>query len=497
MATNMTRKKKIIVSVFVFVLALFPRLFEIHKTPIFGDEVTWTVWGKELVYSVIKGNLNSYSQHAWYNDQKEGHDIGLPLNWFIGAGNIILTDESKFGLGLVSPIIASRVINITIASLTPVAIFLIGGQLVTPIAAFMAAVLYSLTPTIIGVDRWVFQDSMQTLLTFIAIGLFIAYTQKRRFSVVPGLFLGLAFLTKPTGALPIIPWLVLVISQKERRFVIKMIIANTISSLGAVLIIWPESWRRPVISIFEYIWKIIHLPGDELLSFYFGKSSLDPGPTFYLFQFVARLPEVIIFLFTLAVVTSVRPLKKIGLSAIAVGISCLFYLAFLSFLPFKVGFRYLLPILPWIYLLIGNFINKQKTLNQYVIFTATLVLLVITDVHFHPDYIVYYNRLVGGPGNAVKYDTVPSCYASKSGLKYLNDNRIHGTIYIAGCSAGEPYYNSGRTFTKNYTEADIIILGTDVRQEDPSMLEKVLNGKHHIYEIIIKESPVGEIWLKN
>jgi len=484
----MARRKKLVIALLIFLIALLPRLYQIGQTPIFGDEVTWTVWGKEIIYSVINGNLGNY--HAWYNDTTEGHDIGFPLTPLIGISHIIFTGESRLGLGWLPPIVASRVVNVVIASLTPVAMFLIGSQFVGAFAAFTAAILFSLTPVIIGVDRWVFHDSMLTLTSFLALGIFILKARDKKISFIPGIFLGLAFLTKPTGAFPFISWMILAIPQKNRRFVIRLMAVNAISALATVLIVWPESWRRPVISIFEYMFKIVKLPGDETPSFYFGKSTLDPGPTFYFFQLFGRLPEIIILFIFFPLISFRKRLKKISNQSLSIIAYCLLYFIFMSFLPLKTSFRYILPILPWIYLYIGKHTPRA-------LFVIAVGLLMISNSYYHPDYYVYYNQLIGGPGNAAKYDQVPLCYASKSGLKFLNENHIPGSIYIAGCAAGEPYYQSGRTFTQDYNEADIVIVGTELRQKDPSKLEKILEEKHWLKSITVKESPVGEIWLKD
>ncbi|MBI3282731.1 glycosyltransferase family 39 protein, partial [Candidatus Curtissbacteria bacterium] len=377
-----------------------------------------------------------------------------------------------------------------LSSLTPVAIFLLGGELVGLFSAFSAAVLYSLTPVIIGVDRWVFHDSILALFSFLATGLFIIDIKKKKFSLLPGIFLGLAFLSKIIGIFSFLPWLVLIIGKKNRQFVVKMILFNLASALATILIVWPESWRRPVISIFEYTLKIVKLPGDETPNYYFGKSTLNPGPTYYFFQLFARLPEIIFFLFGFAFLQITKARKKVTLPIIAIILYCLVFFVFMSLIPLKTSFRYLLPILPWFYLLIGNYISRA-------LLVIAIGLLMISNIYYHPDYYVYYNQLVGGPKNAANFDQVPLCYASKSALTYLNENKIQGTIYIAGCEAGEPYYNSGRVFTKNHEEAKIVIVGTELRQKDPAKLEKILKYRHLIHKIIVKESPVGEIWLKN
>lgn len=89
----------------------------------------------------------------------------------------------------------------------------------------------------------------------------------------------------------------------------------------------------------------------------------------------------------------------------------------------NIGYRYLLPMLPLLYLFMGQVLHNEwrvasgewrvaprshqfPRLSRYPLiwFAAALLTLFIAEsLLFHPDYLAYFNQLVGGPKNGWRY----------------------------------------------------------------------------------------------
>lgn len=64
----------------------------------------------------------------------------------------------------------------------------------------------------------------------------------------------------------------------------------------------------------------------------------------------------------------------------------------------NIGYRYLLPILPLLFVLLGGIWPQLKWRGRWVLGLA-LLWLVVESAWLHPSYLAYFNQLAGGPGN--------------------------------------------------------------------------------------------------
>ncbi len=77
----------------------------------------------------------------------------------------------------------------------------------------------------------------------------------------------------------------------------------------------------------------------------------------------------------------------------------------------QLGIRYILPVFPFLYILIAIVLKKfrQNWKNEYFVryFPAAIIFLAfwlaLEAFYFFPSYIAYYNELIGGPKNGYKY----------------------------------------------------------------------------------------------
>lgn len=450
------KKNIFIVSVLIYLFALTIRLWGINGVGVYPDEVTWMVKGKESIYALFKGNFN-YFRNAWWNNSKDAYAISWPLAILNGSSHILFAGDGKYSLHLFSDITASRIPVVLVVSLLSPLIFYFGIQLVGFWPAVLAGLMYAINPISIGLDRWLLNDSFLALFCFLGV---VGFLKKSYWS---GLWLALAFLTKPNGLLIGVSWLVVYLANFKDKETNKLFWINCFSALLFILILWPQSWFRPVISIPEYIINQISLAnsGDPIHNYYLGVTTISPNWTYYIFQILFRTPVIILTGFLGSIFLFFR--KKLTLSSAVILIFLTINLFLMSTTSIKGGVRYILFVYPWLYLAVSSFYFRIfKKFSFLLLLPLALVLF-----KYSPNFYLYYNQLIGGPTNATKYDLVGLCIGNKSALNYLDENKIDGVVAVLGCADAAPYHTS-RTLTKNYKLAKYIILESAYIQQFPN-----------------------------
>lgn len=450
-------KKNIYITFFlIYFFALAIRIWGINEVGVYPDEVTWMVKGKESIYALFKGNLN-YFRNAWWNNSKDTYAISWPLVILNGSSHILFAGEGKYSLHFFSDITASRIPVILVVSLLSPLIFYFGIQFIGFWPAVLAGLMYAINPISIGLDRWLLNDSLLALFCFLGIAGFL------KKSYWSGLWLALAFLTKPNGLLIGTAWLTFYLFNFKDKEIRKLFWFNCLSALFFIFLLWPQSWIRPIISIPEYLAKQIVLAnvGDPIHNYYLGEATISPNWTYYIFQILFRTPVTILVGLLGSMVFFFR--KKPTHSFIAILIFLIINLFLMSTTSIKGGVRYILFVYPWLYLVSSSFYFRIFKKFSFLL----LLPLVLVLFRYPPNFYLYYNQFIGGPVNAVKYDLVGLCIGNKSALNYLDANKIEGTVAVVGCADAAPYHTN-RTLTKNYKLANYIILESAYIQQFPN-----------------------------
>ncbi len=457
------------VEIFLYLFTLGIRLFQLKNLAVYPDEITWTVYGKEILYAIKDLNYN-YLHQAWWNSDKETFAISIPLVYLSGLFHIVFAGEGKYSLHWFPDITASRLGVLWLVSFTPVCLywFLSRVSRINKKYAFLGALCYSISPIVLASDRWLLNDSLLTLFCFISLTSFVFYSNKNRLSFWPGVFLALTFLTKPHGLAVISGWLTYIYLHPNRKQNIKMLIGNMIFFLLTITILWPESWFRPVISIFDYFTRQAQLSSLGNVIYYLGVSSRNPHWSYYAFQFFTRLPEAIVILCILETPKARRSIT----SAIAPYVAfILVFTLIISFAHSKPGARYMLPIIPWVYVLatlsFKDLISKVSSAPIRNVIYIICLLSVISGLKYVPNYSLYYNQFIQGPENAKKFDTVGLCLGDKAAFNYLDSKNNPGLVYLAGCYDTAPYHTS-RQITHLLDDANYIIVESAFSQQYPN-----------------------------
>lgn len=135
--------------------------------------------------------------------------------------------------------------------------------------------------------------------------------------------------------------------------------------------------------------------------FLLGENSTTGWWYYYYVVFALKTPIPVILLLVCAVYYSVRKSGNQRQGLLYLGIPVIAFFAFFSIMPKCSGLRYILPVYPFIFVMIGSFAAQNARLRTLVCIMA--VWQVIAAVSIAPHYLAYFNEIGGGPGNGYKY----------------------------------------------------------------------------------------------
>lgn len=196
-------------------------------------------------------------------------------------------------------------------------------------------------------------------------------------------------------------------------------------------------------------------------AFLLGKFSTHGFLEYFPIAFGVKTPLPVILLFLWSVVIYIKSFKseksRNAVSSSVILLPPLFYFVTSCFSALNLGYRHLLPVLPFLYLFIaGNIPTEQysgshrlkllwqtrkKELVQLVAVIGCLAWLVAGDVNIYPSFISYFNEIVG-PENGYNV-LVDSNIDWGQDLKRLDNwiqaNKV-GTIKLAWFGSAPPSY---------------------------------------------------------
>ncbi|HYM00212.1 MAG TPA: hypothetical protein VEZ90_14765, partial [Blastocatellia bacterium] len=126
------------------------------------------------------------------------------------------------------------------------------------------------------------------------------------------------------------------------------------------------------------------------------------------------------------------------------------YFAFAMTGPFEIGYRHLLPILPFLFVFIGPLANIQIEPFKWVkwIVPALIVWLIVGAIRIYPDYLAYFNEAAGGPagGARILADSNVDWGQDLPGLRdYINRENLD-SIYLSYFGSAPPTAYGIKTF---------------------------------------------------
>lgn len=303
------------------------------------------------------------------------------------------------------------------------------------LAALAAFLLLLFEPNILANGRYTTTDLGGTFFLFFAVYLLWRMWRLEGWSwrhwMVAALGLGLAFGSK-LSTLIFVPILMITAVlplygsgwQGWARRLIQFLTAGLLS----ILVVWAifgfewepfgftdeallflNPFSGPMPTFWAGIAKIADLGGGGRAAFLNGAYSADGFFAYFPTAFLVKTPLVILLLLPLAIVVLLwrRNSRK---TAVFLLIPPLCYFLFSITSGLNIGYRHLLPMLPFLLVFISGLAEKQKDegrgmkdeihhasrITQVAVWIGIAILIVGT-LWIHPHYLSYFNMLAGGP----------------------------------------------------------------------------------------------------
>jgi hypothetical protein len=298
------------------------------------------------------------------------------------------------------------------------------GQLFTStLAGLVALLLYTFDPNILAHSFLATTDI--GLAFFLTLAAYLAWRYWRNpdkpnwsLYLVTGLAIGLALAAKFSGLI-ILPALVLIagyrwMASHTRLSTLKGKQTPRMSPFWTVLELfgWLLVAGLVLLLIYrfnldilkmDFAWQRAHqLNGHS--AYFWGELGRDGWPLYFPTAFAIKtpIPVLILLLIVFLLFFSRRGLDWERLWPLII-VAGFFGAGILS--RVNVGYRYLLPVLPLLYVLVAQLGQPSYLRSRYARagVAAALALTVIVSLWAHPHYLAYFNQLAGGPDNGWKF----------------------------------------------------------------------------------------------
>jgi dolichyl-phosphate-mannose-protein mannosyltransferase len=378
----------------------------------------WDVMGS-IVHPPLAYYLSSIPLLFFNEDKRlwEYEDADRDI-YFLGAVDVYR------GQGLLSApenakdklLILSRLMILILTLLLGYYIFRFTKELYGDKSAILSLFIFTFCPNMLAFSGISTQDMPMAVFSFIASYYFWSFLRQQSIStsLASGLFLGLAISTKLTAFL-LIPFELFayaIYQVKEAR----RITSHIIIIMGVAIIILYASYGFNLLPFFQGI-ELTHVAmriGQA--GFFHGALSNRSWWYFYPAVFLIKTPIPVLLLFIAAVMCCVKRLRNNWFDTLFLLGPIGALLVIFSSSNFAVGLRYLLPIYPFIFVVIGGLALRGTRVRKFIYLMGAW--LVAGTMFVAPHYLAYFNEMIGGPGNGYKY-LVDSNLDWGQGLKQL------------------------------------------------------------------------------
>jgi len=264
------------------------------------------------------------------------------------------------------------------------------------------------------------------------------HTGSRSAKYWAGLALGLALLSKYTALLLLPVALCLCIMQpKTARRKVAVIAAVSGSCALATLLLGYGFDLNPYLLGLQ-----LQLNNSRTADvFLLGENSTAGWWYYYYVVFVLKTPVPVMMLFFAALYYAFRKRGAQVRDSLFLIVPIIAFFAFFSLMPKCSGLRYILPVYPFIFVMIGSLASQGVRIRALICVLAVWHLL--ATVLIAPHYLAYFNEIGGGAGNGYKYlvdSNIDWGQDLKELKKYMEKNNIpRVSLSYFGSDAPERY----------------------------------------------------------
>jgi len=319
---------------------------------------------------------------------------------------------------------ATRVPVMWLAVLLAAFVYRWGADWCGRAAGLLALGLFTFDPNLIAHGSLATTDLGVTAFTFIALYGLMRFLRRPAWPMflLAGIGLGLAMSAKTSGIL-LAAAFALTIPARVRRPIRLMAYLAALVGL-ACLVIWavmglevrtPSGWPVPLpaATYWLQVADLAHKSAGGQTAFLMGQISQHGWRTYYPIAFALKTPLPTLILLAIGLGWHVASGKwKVKVERwLALGSFPVLYGTSALFSPFNTGYRFLLPVLPFVFVFIGIQISNLKSQMtniklqagplkfeiRHLIFGALGLWYVIGAARIFPHDLAYFNELAGGP----------------------------------------------------------------------------------------------------
>jgi hypothetical protein len=333
----------------------------------------------------------------------------------------------------------ARIVILLIGLLGGYLVFLWAKELYGTNSAYLALFLYALCPNFLAHSHLVTMDVVGSTFLFAALYFLNTWTDNQSWprTIIAGVFLGLAQLTKFTALIlyPICIIFCIFLSLKNKSLnsknwlKIALIVSISILILNSGYLFhgsftsirefqFTSRFMQTIASILPDSFQV-PLPYDYVSGFDFQKSetegkypqflmgtfSRDGWWYYYLEAFILKVPLIFLILLSILIVLQFsKKLPKFCDGEYLLLLTILLYFLMVSFYRHNIGFRFVLPVLPLLYVLVSRiFFVKLKNGVKVIVLSLIISTYVIESLSASPHFLSFFNILAGGPKNGYQY----------------------------------------------------------------------------------------------
>ncbi len=326
----------------------------------------------------------------------------------------------------------TRWIVLMLAVLLGALVFRWAGERLGVRAALVALFLFAFDPNLLAHSVVVTTDVAVTFFVLWAMYSFDRWARRpsRRWLVISGVTLGLAITAKFSAVvlLPVLGLLILYTGWREQKIVPKLMALAVIIVIGAA-VVWAvyrfeagpldsPAITVPAPSLWNGLLRVKERDEEGRIAFLLGKMS--PKGWWYYFPvaFAVKTPLPTLLLLLTAIVSELSSfyrrgkqgnleLEKSVWSTPGLILVPLVYLAVSMKSSLNLGYRYILPVLPFLFIVISGQFRRWPfgPARRQRVQVAGLILaawLVVEAGLIYPNHLAYFNEAAGGPDNGYK-----------------------------------------------------------------------------------------------
>ncbi len=314
-------------------------------------------------------------------------------------------------------VLAGRVPVILLGLLLGLIIYHFSSTLYGTKAGLFSLFLYTFSPTILSFTQLVSVDFGVTIFAYLAIFLLYLFLEKggkNKHLLLAGLSLGLCVGSKHSGLLFFLVSYFLLFNHQFRKYYLlkerptlpeirnakKMIKKYSLSLMIVALLALASLYHFTEIATF-FKGLLIQLSHNQHghPSYLLGQHSTQGWWYYFLIAFLVKTPLAIIIMLIIVGLGARKRGKKSFFNKEVYLLLPILATVLLSFTThINIGLRYILPIYPFLFTFLGQFIllKRQNYLAKALLVGLPLWFL-LANLSIYPDYLTYFNELAGGP----------------------------------------------------------------------------------------------------